>query len=115
MKLLEQMKRYMTTKQCRRQILLEYFDEEYDDKCDFCDNCTGVHKVEEPIVATEQNVQTETKLLIDLIESIETRSFGAGMYINILRGSGNKNITSYEKKVNFMEKENIDQQLGGKN
>ncbi|XWV24795.1 putative ATP-dependent RNA helicase [Tupanvirus deep ocean] len=102
LKLLEQMKRYMLTKQCRRQILLEYFDEDADDKCDFCDNCCGVHKkMEVTIVKTEQDVQKEAKLLIDLVESIKGKSFGIGMYINILRGSTNKSITSIMKKSKF--------------
>ena len=102
LKLLEQMKRYMTTKQCRRQILLEYFDEEADDKCNFCDNCVGSHgKVAVKIITTEQNVQKEAKLLIDLIESIQNRSFGIGMYINILRGSNNKSINAVMKKSKY--------------
>jgi RecQ family ATP-dependent DNA helicase len=101
-KLLEQMKRYMMTKQCRRQILLEYFDEETQDKCDFCDNCCGTHKeTDAKIITTEQNVQTEAKLLIDLIESVKNKSYGIGMYVNILRGSANKNITSVMRKNNF--------------
>ncbi|XWV26037.1 putative ATP-dependent RNA helicase [Tupanvirus soda lake] len=102
LKLLEQMKRYMLTKQCRRQILLEYFDEDANDKCDFCDNCCGVHKkMDVTIIKTEQDVQKEAKLLIDLIESVKGKSFGIGMYINILRGSTNKSITSIMKKSKF--------------
>lgn len=101
LKMLEQMKRYMTTRQCRRQMLLEYFDEDTDDKCDFCDNCCGVHKMEVKIIETEQNVEKEAKILIDLMESIKTRTFGIGTYINILRGSTNKSITSVMKKSKF--------------
>lgn len=102
LKLLEQMKRYMETKQCRRQLLLEYFDEETKDKCDFCDNCCGKHKeTDKSMLATEQDIQKEAKILIDLIESIKNRNFGIGMYINILRGSANKNITSIMRKSKF--------------
>ncbi len=97
--LLEQMKRYMTTNRCRREILLEYFDEDADEKCNFCDNCCGTHKDSDvKIVETEQDVRKEAKMIIDLIESIKTKNFGIGMYINILRGSANKNITSEMKK-----------------
>lgn len=104
MKLLEVMKRYMTTKQCRRKLLLEYFDEETDDKCDFCDNCCGIHKSEPTQLVTSQVVDSEAKMLIGLIESINTRNFGITMYINILRGSENKNITSQMKKNKFYNK-----------
>lgn len=98
-KLLEQMKRYMTTNRCRREILLEYFDEDAEEKCNFCDNCCGTHKdTETKITSTEQDVHKEAKMLIDLIESIKTKNFGIGMYINILRGSANKNITSEMRK-----------------
>ena len=99
LELLEKMQRYMETKNCRRELLLEYFDEDAPDKCDFCDNCCGVHKeTYSKIITTTQNVEKEAKLLIELIESIKTRKFGIGMYINILRGSSSKNITSLMKK-----------------
>jgi RecQ family ATP-dependent DNA helicase len=102
LRLLEQMKRYVLTKQCRRQILLEYFDEKAEDKCDFCDNCCGTHKeTNEEIAPTEQDVQKEAKLLIDLVETVKNKSYGIGMYINILRGSKNKKITSIMCKSNF--------------
>lgn len=102
LKLLKQMEKYMRTTQCRRQILLEYFDDDTENKCNFCDNCCDVHKqtsIEN--ITTEQDVQKEAKLLIDLIESIKSRNFGIGMYINILRGSTSKNITSIMRKSNF--------------
>ncbi len=44
LKLLEKMKYLLTTKQCRKQILLEYFDEEIKMNCNFCDNCCGTNK-----------------------------------------------------------------------
>ena len=102
LKLLDQIKRYMTTKQCRRQILLEYFDEDTNDKCNFCDNCCSVHKkMNIENIEIEQNVEKEAKMLINLIESIKNKSFGIGMYINILRGSNNKNITSIMRKSKY--------------
>ena len=101
--LLERIKDYMLTKQCRRQILLEYFDEEYADKCDHCDNCLGVHKQVAPAVITTQDVQKEAKLLIGLIQSMADNSFGFGlnMYINILRASNNNKITPAIRKNKF--------------
>ncbi|AGF85188.1 helicase [Moumouvirus goulette] len=101
LKLLGIMKNYLTAKRCRRQILLEYFEEEYPDKCNFCDNCCGKIKIENTSLRSKQDVHKESKILIDLIESIKDRSFGAGMYINILRGSNNKNITANMRKSKF--------------
>lgn len=106
LKMLERVKLYMTTRQCRRQMILEYFDEDYpEDNCKNCDNCCGNNKkMEVEIIKTEQNVEKEAKLLIDLIESITGRSFGITMYINLLRGSNNKNITSAMKKSKYYGK-----------
>lgn len=101
LKMLEKMRHYMTTKQCRRRLLLEHFDEEADDKCDFCDNCCNVEKKTAKPVSTNQDVKTEAKMLIELIESIHNRSFGIGMYINILRGSNNKKINAQMKKSKY--------------
>ena len=95
LKLLEQMKRFILTEQCRRKLLLEYFDEDTDDLvCDFCDNCCGIHTYDETTqLTTKQDVQSEAKMLIDLIESITFPPYGKKMYINILRGSADKSIT----------------------
>ena len=102
LKLLQVMKDFMTSKQCRRQILLEYFGDNPPDECDFCDNCCGVHKeANSKIITTSQNVQKEAKILIDLVESFKTKSFGLNMYINILRKSANKAVTSVMRKSKF--------------
>ena len=105
LKLLEKMKQFILTEECRRKLLLEYFDEDTDDLvCDFCDNCCGVHADEETQLTTKQNVQTEAKMLIDLIESIAPRSYGKKMYINILRGSNDKTVTPQLHKSKFYGK-----------
>jgi len=104
LKLLDKIKNYMTTNKCRRQILLEYFDEDSDDKCDMCDNCCQTHKpMNITVHTTIQNVEREAKLLIDLIEylSKENKRFGLLMYINILRGSNNKSIAGPLRKNKF--------------
>ncbi len=49
----------------------------------------------------EQNVEIETKNLINLIESIKNRNYGVGMYINILKGSNNKSINDELKKNKY--------------
>lgn len=101
LQLLDHMKKYVSSNQCRRQILLDYFGEKYINACNFCDNCCGskTDRVESIMVA--QNIENEAKMLINLIESIRPRSFGLGMYINLLRGSNNKNITKQLKKNSY--------------
>lgn len=103
LKLMEHIKRYMLTKSCRRQILLEYFDDDASDKCTMCDNCLGVHaEAQAKIITTKQDVELEAKMIIDLIETMESgqrHSFGVGMYVDILRGSGKKTITPAMKKT----------------
>ena len=104
LKLLEQIKYYITTTtQCRRQILLEYFDEDYDHSCGMCDICTGSKLKNEEIqpINTTQNIQHEAKLLICLIESMKYKSFGITMYINILRASNNKSVNEKLKRSRF--------------
>lgn len=101
--LLKKMKMYMETKQCRRQILLEYFGEDAPNKCNKCDNCCGVHEKEVEVKCTKQDVQKEAKMLIELMESLD-RSFGICMYINILRGSNSKTITPTMRKSKFYGK-----------
>ena len=104
MQLLKQIKEYMVTKQCRRKMLLEYFDEfdeNAEENCGNCDNCLGIHPKPTTIKTNSQNVQTEAKMLIELIESMKNRKFGLGIYIGILRGSNNKNIQSFMKESKF--------------
>lgn len=99
LKLLDRMKNFILTRECRRKILLEYFDENVDNiKCDFCDNCCGVNIQAEIKLTTAQDVKTEAKLLIDLIESIPSPSYGRKTYINILRGSKEKSIKQNLRK-----------------
>lgn len=99
---LEQMKQYMTTRQCRRRLMLEYFDEEAPNNCNFCDNCCKTHKGTEEVERVEQNVKKEAKMLVDLVETFSVRNqrFGITVYINILRGSKNKAITAIMRKAN---------------
>ena len=100
--LLAKMKRFMTSDKCRRLELLAYFDEKAPGQCKKCDNCC-IEKVTpsiKPIQSATQNIQKEAKLLIDTIDGLG-KNFGITMYINILRGSNNKNMTSIMKKSDY--------------
>lgn len=103
--LLKQMKRFIMTDECRRKILLDYFDEDTDNLvCNFCDNCCGKKQIEKTVPQTKQDVQYEAKMFIDLIESIQFPPYGAKMYINILRGSKERTITPKLAKNKFYGK-----------
>ena len=106
LKLLGTMKQFILTEQCRRKILLDYFDEDTDDLvCNkYCDNCAGTHNRHVTTLSTKQNVHVEAKMLIDLIESIPAHSYGIKMYVNILRGSAERNITMPLRKNKFYNK-----------
>lgn len=99
MSLLSTMKNYMTTDKCRRQLLLKYFDEEYGDDCQNCDNCIGVNKMSK--TATLQNITKQAKMLIELIESVKDRKYGIAKYIGILRGSKTKETSKYADSMYF--------------
>lgn len=107
-KLLQTMRKFITTKDCRRKVLLNYFNNDYDDDCDFCDNCCGIETVEyEKVKTTNQDIKVEAKLIIDLVEIISNKykkSFGSTMYVNILRGSNNKTVPSDYKKIKLFGK-----------
>lgn len=93
LKLLSLMKNFISTSECRRKVLLEYFDEKVTNQtCNFCDNCCGISIKPIPKLTTQQDVKIEAKMLIDLIESIQFPPYGRKMYINILRGSKEKSI-----------------------
>jgi Werner syndrome ATP-dependent helicase len=100
--LLEKMKHYVNTKQCRRKVLLEYFGEKFVDECNFCDNCCGKDEnvITHKVIKNKQDVQKEAKLLIELIESLK-KNYGLGTYINILRGSNNKNISPIARSCKY--------------
>jgi ATP-dependent DNA helicase RecQ len=101
------MKKFISSPDCRRKMLLEYFGEEVKDPtCSGCDNCCGAKSKVIPKLTTRQEVKNEAKMLIDLIESIPFPSYGKKMYVNILRGSKNKSIGKNLTKNKFYEKGN---------
>lgn len=73
------------TLKCRRQVLLEYFNETYPEPCGYCDVCT---EPQETWDATE-DVQ---KLLSTIYRT--GQRFGPTHIIDVLRGSKNEKLTS---------------------
>jgi len=93
MDLLKGMEMFISTENCRRKVLLNYFDEDFvQKKCNKCDNCCTTAKVKPVKTQVKQNVANEMLLVIKLIDSIKGQSFGYTKYINIIRGSKSKTI-----------------------
>ncbi|OGI04809.1 MAG: ATP-dependent DNA helicase RecQ [Candidatus Melainabacteria bacterium GWF2_37_15] len=77
---------YAETMKCRRQILLEYFGEKTDNKCDNCDTCL------EPVTGFDATVAIQKAL--SCIFRTEQR-FGAAHIINILTGKEDEKIKRF--------------------
>jgi RecQ family ATP-dependent DNA helicase len=100
MTLLHQMSRYVSTSECRRKYILNYFGQNIkENKCDHCDNCM-LHN------AKKIDIKDEIKLfqLLSTILTIETTnhfSFGSNVISLILKGSNSVKIKSWMKKLPY--------------
>jgi ATP-dependent DNA helicase RecQ len=77
---------YCETTRCRRQVLLEYFDEKLPDPFGNCDTCL------EPIKCFDATVATQKAL--SCVYRTEER-FGAGYVIDVLLGNDTVRITNF--------------------
>jgi ATP-dependent DNA helicase RecQ len=77
---------YAETTECRRQVLLRYFGEEYPKPCGNCDTCN-------PPVET-WNGTTEAQMALSCVYRTGQR-FGAQHLINILRGQDNDRVQQF--------------------
>jgi ATP-dependent DNA helicase RecQ len=76
---------YCNTTGCRRKFLLEYFGEVVSyTNCGNCDNCSTVQ--------TSRDFSFEAGLLLEAVMQTGQR-YGAGMPIDVLRGSKNSKLT----------------------
>ncbi len=76
---------YAETAECRRKVLLRYFDD-YIDHCGNCDNCLY-----------PPSLQDCTEQAIHILQAVEQTKqyFGATYIIDIIRGSKNQNIRDF--------------------
>ena len=77
---------YCETTRCRRQVLLEYFDEKLLDPCGNCDTCI------EPVKCFDATVATQKAL--SCVYKTEER-FGASYVIDVLLGNNTERITNF--------------------
>lgn len=102
--MIDEMKDYVNLATCRRKYLLAHFNEHMNKDCDNCDNCCeDKTEVIAKLPKVKQDVNTEAKMLINMIDSLDKR-FGKGMYIDILRGSKRKAITPLLQKNEYYGK-----------
>ncbi|ATZ81012.1 DEXDc helicase [Bodo saltans virus] len=80
------LKKYVTSSECRRKILLQYYGETFDDNCGNCDNCTN-NKF-------QRDFTQEALLLFGLMQSINV-NLGTNTYVKILLGSKDKTASKY--------------------
>jgi RecQ family ATP-dependent DNA helicase len=107
--LLQKMKGFISTFDCRRAMLLIYFDEVYGkDNCAHCDNClkklgndnespTATNAIpldKKSNVQINDSTKKEVSMMINLISNVQKDSFtyGANTFINVIRGSKGKTI-----------------------
>ena len=90
--LLRVMQNYVTTDTCRRRVLLEYFDDDYDHDCGKCDNCCGGREMRLE-GTTEQDVTEHVRMFVGLCQSMD-QQYGKTTWIDTLRGSKAKKMTT---------------------
>jgi len=89
-KKLQQMAEYCQIDTCRRQYLMNYFDEAFPDHCGSCDICLTKFEIED---ATE-NAQKALSAVARL-----EQNFGMGYVIDFLKGSKSKKIHEHHKQL----------------
>jgi ATP-dependent DNA helicase RecQ len=78
------MRGYAEVHDCRREYLLNYFGEEIDDPCGFCDNCDAGITVEE----------NEEDKLFPINTRVAHKTWGEGM---VLRYEGDKMVVLFDE------------------
>jgi ATP-dependent DNA helicase RecQ len=79
---LEMMRSYAEVKDCRRKYLLNYFGEQLDEPCGFCDNCQAGKVVEEP-----------ERQPFPINSRVRHKSWGEGM---VMRYEGDKIVVLFD-------------------
>lgn len=88
--MLDTVKKYIFSQQCRRKFILAYFGEEYQqDNCQNCDNCLKGEQV-------THDFTEETIILLTTIHETNNM-YGANTIVNIIRGSSAKNAIKFKK------------------
>ena len=90
LKKLQQMADFAESKKCRRQYLMNYFNENHPGNCQSCDYCLSVF--------ANQDITLEAQKLMSAMKRLNER-FGGSMVIKFLRGSESDKITPEMKQL----------------
>lgn len=84
---LQQMQDFVFTNECYRKYILNYFGEEYNEECNKCSNCLNEGEIVDKTVDAQKVLSCIYRM---------KHKFGAGMLIDVLRGSKSKKVMQFE-------------------
>lgn len=84
---LQQMQDFVFSNDCYRKYILNYFGEEYNENCNKCSNCLNEGEMTDKTVDAQKVLSCIYRM---------KHKFGAGMLIDVLRGSKNKKVLQFE-------------------
>lgn len=84
---LQQMQDFVFSNECYRKYILNYFGEEYNENCNKCSNCLNEGEMTDKTVDAQKVLSCIYRM---------KHKFGAGMLIDVLRGSKNKKVLQFE-------------------
>lgn len=109
--LLEFIKKYCLSLECRQNYICEYFGEAVKEKCGKCDNCLNQNKKINDVLKNEEKKRienlkksqyefnsSEIEIIIKSVKSLEGK-YGKSMLADLLRGS--KSSTILRRKLNL--------------
>jgi ATP-dependent DNA helicase RecQ len=89
---IDYLKKFISTNECRRVVLLKYFDEDVVENCNNCDNCINSRY--------QRNFGKEAYLLFGLMNAI-SGTLGISTYIKLLLGSKDKIVSKWIDQCNI--------------
>ena len=81
------MQDFVFSNDCYRKYILNYFGEEYNENCNKCSNCLNEGEMTDKTVDAQKVLSCIYRM---------KHKFGAGMLIDVLRGSKNKKVLQFE-------------------
>lgn len=100
--LLHKMSQFVSTSECRKKFILNYFGEETDmDNCGKCDNCNNYNTKKKIVNKQDEHRLFQILSTIGEICVIKKISFGMSTLTLILRGSNGQKIKPWMKKLTY--------------